>query len=149
MSDDGRTISNKNDKMNADLRFGKGEFEVGIVIQVNATPIELVDDESKQAEAKRKNESAVKEAKKIIFNGIREYFKWFAGEEKAKKIAEDKLVEFVPEYNGGKVQVKNGVIVGMKEKDVTDDRKLRVGYKVGYTITYGANKFGGGGGVGL
>ena len=33
MSDDGRTISNKNDKMNSKVRFSSsGKFEVGIVL---------------------------------------------------------------------------------------------------------------------
>ena len=32
MSDDGRTVSNRNDKINDKLRFGSKTFEVGIVL---------------------------------------------------------------------------------------------------------------------
>lgn len=123
---------------------------------MNATPLTLVGDDTQAAI--EKNKRAIEEARKLILSGLKEYFKWFAGDDGS--ITEDKLVEFIPDYNSGKVQVKNGQILGIKEyreemdtytgggtgggsakvkreKEIDPNHKLRVGYKVGYTITYG------------
>lgn len=158
MTDDGRTILNKADKVDPSKTkglFGGGDekFELGIVLQVNATPI-LVKDKDPE-EKKNENQKAIDNAKKLILSGINKYFEWFAGSG-SNTFKEDDLVEFIPDYNGGKVQIKDGEILGMepeykehfvpnhaggtkyleKEDDVNMDKKLRIGYKVGYTISY-------------
>lgn len=152
MSDDGRTVSNRNDKINDKLRFGSKTFEVGIVLQTNATALKLTDNNKDQQEKKAKeNEKEILNAKKLIFEGLKEYMKWFCG--MGENLKEDDLVEFIPEYNGGKVQIRKGEILGMDKpeemkvgfdnrlhkitKDFDPEDKLRIGYKIGYTINYG------------
>ena len=152
MSDDGRTVSNRNDKINDKLRFGSKTFEVGIVLQTNATALKLTDNNKDQQEKIAKdNQKEILNAKELIFEGLKEYMKWFCG--MGENLKEDDLVEFIPDYNGGKVQIKNGEILGMDKpeeiiglyngnqakitKDFDPEDKLRIGYKIGYTINYG------------
>lgn len=144
MSDDGRTISNKNEKINNKIRFKSEKFEFGIVMQVNdaknKTKLDADKDQVKQDEEARRK--AVENAKKLILDGINEYFQWFAGANNV--FTEDDLVEFIPDYNGSKVQIKNSQIIGidikkeMKKRKIQDENELkyRIGFKVGYTINY-------------
>ena len=163
MTEDGRTILNKADKIDpgkSKLFSSSEKFELGIVLQVNATPILMKDRDP--AKKKEENQKAIDKAKQMILDGINTYFEWFSGEG-GNIFSEDDLVEFFPDYNGGKVQIKKGEILGMepelvekeketyigtntggfikttvkvKVKEFKDDKKLRIGYKVGYTISY-------------
>lgn len=149
ISDDGRTIADVVEKnIDRKVRFRGKKFEVGIVLQlVNVQPI-LTDDSQKVDEIQRKNKKELEKAKDLIFDGLKEYFKWFMG---GTNLNINDLVEFIPDYNGGKVQIKDGEILGVEDIDnkkkgffhfvrrnekVGDDEKLRIGYKVGYTIKY-------------
>jgi len=128
MSDDGRTISDKKVKLDSRNRFAKNKYEVGIVLQYNAAP-KLTDDESELRKAKDK-------ARDTIFAGLQEYFKWFAGD--GTTFSKEDLVEFYPDYEGGKVLVNKGEIIGGDEKKhkEEDQKGHRIGYKVGYTINF-------------
>ena len=129
MSDDGRTISDKNTKLDSRNRFSKDKYEVGIVLQYNATPVRKSFNESDLRKAKDK-------ARDTIFAGLQEYFKWFAGD--GKTFSKEDLVEFYPDYDGGKVIVNKGEIVGgdVKKHEEEDQKGHRIGYKVGYTINF-------------
>lgn len=158
MTEDGRTILNRADKIDPEKKAhfwqsSTEKFELGIVLQVNATPI-LVKDKDPEKK-KDENQKAIDKAKELILSGINKYFEWFAGSG-SNTFGKDDLVEFIPDYNGGKVQIKDGEILGMEpeykerfvpthtggirwveqEDDVNMDKKLRIGYKVGYTISY-------------
>lgn len=150
LSDDGRTVANKNDRINTGRRFGSNQFEVGIVLELHdAKENKLTDDKTKIDDQKKKNEQMAVDAKKTILKGIQEYFKWFAGPDFARQITENDLVKFIPDYNGGKVQLDGGEIVGLDiEKEMKrlkrqnkeqDENAIntRIGFKVGYTINYG------------
>lgn len=147
LTDDGRTIADKVEKnINAKVRFFGKKFEVGIVLELaNVEPI-LTDDAEKIKEIKNKNKKEIDAAKDLIFRGLKEYFNWFSGE---SNISINDLVEFTPEYNSGRVQIDGGEIKGVEDmeakqkmffkkvrKDVDDTEKMRIGFKVGYTIKY-------------
>lgn len=157
--DDGKTIANKEDNSDFTKRFGDGKYEVGIVLECNDMKNQkLTDKETDQKKIEKDNEKIIENTRKLALQGINEYFNWFVGEK--NKFTEGDLVEFVPDYNGGRVQVKNGEIIGIdvgvyrKDKIETKDvlgnpvityvinkigekteEKIRLGFKVGYTIS--------------
>ena len=97
----------------------------------------------------------------MCFEGLQMYLKWFAGEDQMKKLTKSDIILFFPEYEGGKIKIQQGRILGMdmeaeekqdknnlnsligdyvehvvriKRKNIKDKFKLRVGFKFGYTL---------------
>jgi hypothetical protein len=147
LSRDGRTISDDVEEVekfsgtHIDRRiFKTGEFEFGVVFMVN------------YSEDEKKMENNVKAAKQLALKAINEYFRWFSGDGK-NDYSEDDLVEFIPNYENGRVQIKGNQIVtsGGSKVDknsykqfkfnknntggIGDKDKMLVGFKVGYTLT--------------
>ena len=146
LSKDGRTISDDVEKVellkgkNFSRYFNAGEFEFGIVFMVN------------YSEDENKMKNNVQAAKQLALKAINEYFKWFSGDDK-NEYTEDDLVEFIPNYENGRVQIDKNRIVTSGDakvdknfykrfkfnknnaKGVGDKDKMLIGFKVGYTLT--------------
>ena len=85
------------------------KLEMGIVLEIpdltNLREQSLVDNKDNLKKAEKTNRKLLGECKAMVLDGINEYFNWFAGN--GNGYGESDLVYFIPDYNGGKIQVKN------------------------------------------
>lgn len=139
------------------------KLEMGIVLEIpdltNLREQSLIANKNDLKKAQDKNRKLLKECKDMILAGINEYFSWFAGD--GNGYGDSDLAYFIPDYSGGKVQVKNEnggwSLVGLKDEEtylslydpdisktpsraevekmtVDANHKVRIGFKVGYKI---------------
>ena len=132
LSEDGKSISNK-----------EGQYEVGFVIQYldfhRPTDEETKKNENDFQKAfQETNKEGLKKFQSNAFEVLKEYLKRFADAEPDAS----KMVDFIPDYNGERVNVKKGKIVSMEENkrldylaNHSDKDKPRLGFKFGFTYT--------------
>lgn len=132
LSEDGKTISTTD-----------GQYEIGFVTQYlefkKPSEEEVKNNEGDFIKAFLEiNKEGLEDFRNKSFEILSEYLKYFADSEPKM----EKMVDFIPDYDGESVKVSKGKILSMKEaKRVdylskhSDKDKPRLGFKFGFTFT--------------
>lgn len=127
-----------------------GIYEIGVSVIIETD--EEKDAEKKPVTADKKDlekskkaaEDAVKKAKKLAYETISDYVKWFAGPDAEKKVQQDSLIPFNPDMSkkdDATIQIKNNKISSLDEKAVEkakQDKKAKMlaGFKIAYELQF-------------
>lgn len=130
LSEDGKTISSKS-----------GQYELGFVIQYldfhKPTEEEIKKNDNDFSKAfVETNKEGLNKLKNNAFEVLQAYIKAFADTEPSI----EKMVDFIPDYNGKRVTIKGGKIISMDEKNRvkylqnhSEKDQPRLGFKFGFT----------------
>lgn len=132
ITNDGTTIANTEEVIGK-ARFADTKLEVGIVIEMIDVEDPYAKDDKgnklyptpeERRKVKEENKQKIEEIQKICFDGLQMYLKWFAGEDQMKKLTESDIILFFPEYEGGKIKIQQGRILGMDME--AEEKKYKI-----------------------
>lgn len=156
ISENGSDVADNQDDKKFLKMFGSKDktYEVGVILQYMKFNAPSVEDVKKQGNDFDKafrelNKDGIKKLHDSALNILKEYFKYFADTD----VQESKMVEFIPEVQGEKTEIKDYKIIGVNFQDSKNDDKreeyfenirnnkpLRVGFKFGYTLVFEGGK---------
>jgi len=164
MSEDGRSLANDdvikdNNRILKLFSSQSNQYEVGLVLEYTDFKAPTDEDVKKyktiQDAIYELNKDGIDKIRQTAFETLREYFKFFS-DTPENSISKEKMVEFIPDYNGEKISVEDYKIKSMDEKKVQDylmnrknsktedskNFKPRFGFKYGYTLVFGTSSEG-------
>lgn len=165
ISPDGHTIENKVSedakKSNIFNNIKTSHYEVGIILEFidfKDSDIGGMNDIKRiMDKIKNDNKDGFEKLRQKAFEGLKEYFKWFSGDNSISNLNINDAVPFIPDYDGKMLKVKDYIIQNMDDDDQVKyfttrsnpkgkngntlprkagSQKPRIGYKLGYDIVY-------------